>query len=182
MKKWLERNKKWADQKNLGNKDYFSHLSKGQSPALLWIGCCDSRVTPTEFLNLSLGDIFLQSNIANQVKSDDEAMVAAINFAVDVLKVQQIVVCGHTGCGGVHGSLHPSPSVPESVARWVSPLTERYSERVAKGELTEGRVVELNVQDQVKHLKAILGDRPGLPPIIGLVFRLEDGQLYEPTQ
>ena len=182
MKKWLERNREWAEQKCLMDADYFSRLSKGQSPTILWIGCCDSRVIPTELCSLTLGDVFVQTNIANQVKSDDQAMVGAINFAVDVLKVQEIVVCGHTQCGGIHGSLHPSSSVPESVAQWVKPLTERYSERVRKGELTEERVVELNVRDQIEHIKALWGDRPNLPPIIGLVFRMDEGRLYRLTE
>ena len=175
MKKILDRNCQWALQKKKEEPDFFYRLSSGQSPSIFWIGCCDSRIIPTEIFNFSLGDVFVQTNIANQVKTSDQAMMGALNYAVDVLKVEYIIVCGHTCCGGIQAALDPNAGAPSVVTDWVTPIAERYREQVSEGKLTTERVVELNVQDQVSALKKILGERPQLPKIQGQVFDMKQG-------
>ena len=166
----LERNRRWALQKKRENPDFFSHLSKGQSPSIFWIGCCDSRLIPTEIFNLSLGDVFVQTNIANQVRTDDRAMMGALFYAVEALKVERIVVCGHTHCGGIEAALNPKAAAPSSVVDWVAPIANRY-----RGRASPGQAVELNVQDQTGTLKGLLRGCSRVPDICGQVFDMEEG-------
>ena len=105
LNKLLENNKKWASKIKAANPDFFSKLSKQQHPEYLWIGCSDSRVPANEIVNMLPGEIFVHRNIANLVIHTDLNCLSVIQYAVDVLKVKHIIVCGHYGCGGIKAAM-----------------------------------------------------------------------------
>ncbi|MDQ3072495.1 MAG: carbonic anhydrase, partial [Bacteroidota bacterium] len=97
----LAANKEWVKKKTDENPDFFTNLAKGQTPAVLWIGCSDSRVPANEVTGSNPGDIFVHRNIANMVVHSDMNMLSVLDYAVSILKVKHVIVCGHYGCGGV---------------------------------------------------------------------------------
>src|SRR5688572_31075812 len=101
----LEGNKKWVEEKLKLDPEYFERLSKGQSPQVLWIGCSDSRVPANEITGTHPGDIFVHRNIANMVVHSDMNMLSVLDYAVNILKVRHVIVCGHYGCGGVKAAM-----------------------------------------------------------------------------
>src|SRR5690606_41414403 len=107
LKKIFENNEKWIADKLQQQPDYFSKLAEGQSPKILYIGCSDSRVTAEELMGASPGEVFVHRNIANMVISIEMNVMSVINYAVTALKVEQIIVCGHYGCGGVKADMVP---------------------------------------------------------------------------
>ncbi|NQY37581.1 MAG: carbonate dehydratase [Alteromonadaceae bacterium] len=98
-------NQQWAEKIKQNDPDFFKRLSQQQSPEYLWIGCSDSRVPANELLGMQPGEIFVHRNIANQVVHTDLNCLSVIQFAVDVLKIKHIIVCGHYGCGGISAAL-----------------------------------------------------------------------------
>jgi len=105
LKHLFDRNLEWANKIKETNPEFFSQLSKQQTPEYLWIGCSDSRVPANQIVNLPPGEVFVHRNIANVVVHTDLNCLSVIQFAVDVLKVKHIVVCGHYGCGGIKASM-----------------------------------------------------------------------------
>ncbi|MBL7698609.1 MAG: carbonic anhydrase [Chitinophagaceae bacterium] len=145
-------NKKWVAEKLAISEDYFTQLSKDQSPEFLYIGCSDSRVTAEDLMGIEPGQAFIHRNIANMVTSIDLNVMSVLHYAVDVLKVRQVVVCGHYNCGGVKAAMQ---SVDMGILNpWLRNIRDVY--RLHKDELNaisdEGkrydRLVELNVQEQ----------------------------------
>ncbi len=104
----FERNRAWADRLRRVNPDYFETLSKQQMSFLLWIGCSDSRVPANEILDLLPGEVFVHRKIANVVVPSDLNRLSVMQYALEVLSIRQVIVCGHYGCGGVRASLEPS--------------------------------------------------------------------------
>ncbi len=105
LKDLFDQNEKWARRITASDPDFFNTLSKQQSPDYLWIGCSDSRVPANEIVDMLPGEIFVHRNIANLVVHSDLNCLSVIQFAVEVLKVKHIIVCGHYGCGGIKAAL-----------------------------------------------------------------------------
>ena len=154
--KVFENNKKWINDKLSDDKEYFEELGKGQSPELLYIGCSDSRVTAEDLMGLGPGEVFVHRNIANMVISIDLNAMSVINYAVEHLKVNHVVVCGHYACGGVKAAMQSADL--GILNPWLRNIRDVY--RIHKKELNAiededkkyDRLVELNVQEQCVNL------------------------------
>jgi carbonic anhydrase len=152
----LENNKTWVA-KNLENDpEYFEKLSHGQTPPLLWIGCADSRVPANEIIGAKPGEVFVHRNIANMVIHSDMNMLSVLAYAVDILQVSHIIVCGHYGCGGIQAALsHESHGI---IDNWICHIRDAYHlhEDVFSDCHDErshiDRLVEVNVREQVLSL------------------------------
>ena len=105
LERLFENNKKWRDGKKLLDPDYFDKMSKTQHPQYLWIGCSDSRVPAEEITGLTPGEMFVHRNVANMVVANDVSSLSVVQYAVEYLKVKDIIVCGHYGCGGVRAAM-----------------------------------------------------------------------------
>jgi len=152
----LDGNKKWALSKIQEDADYFKRMKVVQRPEYLWIGCSDSRVPETEVTGTHPGQLFVHRNIANMVVHTDLNLLSVVEYAVEVLKVKHIIVCGHYGCGGVAASMQNESF--GYVDNWLRNLKEIYNrnvEELSKIEKEEDRVnrlVELNVVEQMSNL------------------------------
>lgn len=152
----FENNEKWIKEKLAVNPNYFEDLGKGQNPEILYIGCSDSRVTAEEMMGLGPGEMFVHRNIANMVISIDLNVMSVLNYAVEHLKVNHIVVCGHYGCGGVKAAMQSADL--GILNPWLRNIRDVY--RTHKTKLNEiqdeekryDRLVELNVQEQCVNL------------------------------
>ncbi len=151
----FEKNKDWADQIKKEDPNFFSQLSKQQTPEYLWIGCSDSRVPANQIVNLPPGEVFVHRNIANVVVHTDLNCLSVIQFAVEVLKIKHIIVCGHYGCGGVKASMDSERH--GLIDNWLRHIQD--VERFHKDELEllehddrVDRLCELNVIEQVKNV------------------------------
>lgn len=181
-----ERNRRWADTRRASDPDFFTRLSKGQQPPFLYIGCADSRVPPDGITGSDPGSLFVTRNIANMVRPDDIALGSVVQYAVDVLKVEHVIVCGHTACGGVQAALGEQ-TLDGPLESWLKPLRSLVEQ--CRGELAgldEGarwrRMVELNVEAQVRTLATFPVIRDAWDAgrdlsIQGWVFDVEAGAL-----
>ncbi len=128
----IENNRTWAAEMERARPGFFAHLAQQQSPAYLWIGCADSRVPANEIVGLEPGELFVHRNIANLVYHADINLLSVLQFAVDVLKVRHVIVCGHYGCSGVRAALHDERlGVAEHWIRPVRDLCECHHEELA---------------------------------------------------
>ena len=155
-KKLIDNNRKWVAEKTENDPEYFNRLSKGQSPPLLWIGCSDSRVPANEITGTQPGEVFVHRNIANMVVHSDMNMLSVLDYAVNVLKVRHIIVCGHYGCGGVKaamGNAHIG-----LIDNWIRHIKDVYRLHSTELDIIKdeeerfSRFVEVNVQEQVMDL------------------------------
>ena len=152
-KQLLENNKKWVARKLSEDPEYFSKLAFGQKPPLLWIGCADSRVPANQIVGAEPGEVFVHRNIANMVVHSDMNMLSVLDYAVNVLKIQHIIVCGHYGCGGIQAAMGNLSF--GLIDNWISHIKDVY--RFHRHELDAieneqerfDRFVELNVKEQV---------------------------------
>lgn len=152
----LEGNKEWAKRKISLDKNYFKKLSKGQHPGYLWIGCSDSRVPANEVTATESGEIFVHRNIANMVIQTDMNLLSVLYYAVDILKVKHVIVCGHYGCGGIAAAMENKDH--GFVNNWLRNVKEVYSknkeelENIVDRKKREDLLVEFNVIEQVNNL------------------------------
>ncbi len=152
----LDNNKKWVTNKLALDENYFSRLADGQQPPILWIGCADSRVPANEIIGAEPGEVFVHRNIANMVLHTDMNMLSVLDYAVNVLKVTHIIVCGHYGCGGVKAAMGNHQY--GLIDNWIRHIKDVY--RFHYEELNQiedenerfARFVELNVKEQVYDL------------------------------
>jgi len=188
IKDLLKGNAQWVSNTLKHTPDFFNNLATGQSPKFLWIGCSDSRVPATEITNALPGSIFVQRNIANMVVHTDSNLLSVVNYAVKVLKVKHIIVCGHYGCGGVQAAM--SNNNYGFLDNWLMHIKDVY--RLHQNELDviedEGerldRYVELNIKEQVSNLAKVSfiqeeWDHGEFPHIHGWVYSLKDGLLKD---
>jgi carbonic anhydrase len=188
LRELLERNKAWAERMRAEDPDFFKQLSMQQAPKLLWIGCSDSRVPATQIMGLAPGEVFVHRNIANVVVHTDLNCLSVVQFAVDVLKVEHILVVGHYGCGGVHASMTGGRvGLADNWLRHVGDVAFKHSALLASIELETLRhaaLCELNVIEQVQNLcqTTVLEDawaRGQKLSVHGWVYSLLDGRVRE---
>jgi carbonic anhydrase len=152
-KKILENNKVWVEKALEQDPNYFKDLAKGQTPPLLWIGCSDSRVPANEIIGAKPGEVFVHRNIANMVIHSDMNMLSVLDYAVNVLKVKHIIVCGHYGCGGVKAAMgNQSIGLIDNWIRHIKDvyrLHEHYLDTIKDEEERFNKFVEVNAQEQV---------------------------------
>ena len=152
-KKLLLANKAWVKDKLSVREDYFLRMAEDQTPEYLWIGCSDSRVPAEDITGTEPGALFVHRNIANQIIHTDFNMLSVLQYAVEVLKVKHIIVCGHYGCGGVKNAL--SHKHLGLINKWLRNIKDVYRlhqhelDGIAAGDRRFRRLVELNVQEQV---------------------------------
>lgn len=187
IKQIFDNNRNWVEERLKLDKNYFAHLSEGQSPEILYIGCSDSRVTAEELMGVAPGEAFIHRNIANMVPNTDLSAMSVIEYAVLHLKVNHIVVCGHYYCGGVKAAMQSQDL--GILNPWLRNIRDVY--RTHKEELNEikddeqryKRLVELNVQEQCINVsKAAVVQRAfrdrGIS-VHGWVFDVHSGRLID---
>ncbi|WP_428223432.1 carbonic anhydrase [Flavobacterium sp.] len=155
-KKLLENNSHWVEKKLGEDPNFFKDLAHGQQPPLLWIGCSDSRVPANEITGTKAGEVFVHRNIANMVVHSDMSMLSVLDYAVNVLKVRHIIVCGHYGCGGVKAAMgNGSYGI---IDNWIRHIKDSYRFNKEKLNAIENdderfnKFVELNTKEQVLNL------------------------------
>ncbi len=146
-------NRNWVEKKLKKDPEYFQKLSEGQAPKFLFIGCSDSRVPANQITGTSHGDIFVHRNIANVVVHTDMNLMSVLQYAVEVLKVKHVIVCGHYGCGGVKAAMETQ--YHGLIDKWLRNIKDVYRlyanelNAIADKEERTNRLVELNVREQV---------------------------------
>lgn len=152
----LDNNKKWVTEQLQQDPQYFKKLAAGQKPEYLWIGCSDSRVPANQITGTQPGDMFVHRNIANMVVHSDMNMLSVLSYAVEVLKVKHIIVCGHYECGGVLAAMgHKQFGLIDNWLRHIKDVYKLYAselESIADEKQRARRFVELNVTEQVYDL------------------------------
>jgi carbonic anhydrase len=187
----LERNRAWASGRLAKDPQFFDRLCDIQRPKYMWIGCSDSRVSASEIVGMAVGEIFVHRNVANIVAPGDTNCMAVVQYAVENLGVQHIIICGHYGCGGVRAVLEGGASeAPAHVQRWLSPLRHLAASRSADLEEISDpadrwrKLCELNVLAQVQRLLAsdvlVNAGLRGVEVIVhGWIYDLRDGLLRD---
>ena len=188
LKNLFDKNKSWAERVHNNDPDFFKVLSKQQSPEYLWIGCADSRVPANEIVNLLPGELFVHRNVANLVKHSDMNCLSVLQYAVEMLKVKHIIVCGHYGCGGVGAALEEKPH--GLVDNWIRSIRDIYLKNqdqflnLKSKEEKFDKLCELNVIDQVYNVTqtTIVQEawkRNQELTVHGWIYSLKDGLLKD---
>ncbi len=180
-------NRRWADDIKAAQPDFFEQLARQQTPEYMWIGCADSRVPANELIGLLPGEVFVHRNVANLIVHSDLNCLSTIQFAVDVLKVKHIIVCGHYGCGGVRAALEQRRvGLADNWLRHINDLKRVHSRWLDKFpvEMHEDKLCELNVVEQVVNATqtTVLQDawaRGQQVTVHGWSYRLSDGLLQD---
>jgi len=177
-------NRRWAERMLAGDPDFFTRLLSQQSPRYLWIGCSDSRVPANEIVDLAPGELFVHRNVANVVAHGDLNCLAVVQFAVDVLKVEHVIVCGHYGCGGVAAAFRDRRvGLADNWLCHVRDVHAKHGPRIdAAGEEPAriDRLCELNVIEQVANVcqSTVVRDawsRGQALAVHGWIYDLKDG-------
>ena len=152
----LENNKNWSESTKEADPDFFDRSAKRQKPEYLWIGCSDSRVPANQIVGLIPGDIFVHRNVANLVVHTDFNCLSVVQYAVDVLKVKHIIVCGHYGCGGIDAAIQNEPL--GLIDNWLGHIKDiAYKHREELSTLNahdkSARLCELNVMEQAANVR-----------------------------
>jgi len=188
IKHLFKNNKEWSDKITAKDPSFFKTLSEQQSPQYLWIGCSDSRVPANELLGMQPGEVFVHRNIANQVIHTDLNCLSVIQFAVEILKVKDIIVCGHYGCGGISAAYHDENH--GLIDNWLRHIQDvyRFNQQKLNNVADEaGRIdllCELNVIEQVANISNTTILRTAWlakqnVTVHGVVYNLRDGILKD---
>lgn len=183
----FDNNRRWANEITQREPDFFTRLAHQQSPEYMWIGCADSRVPANELIGLLPGEVFVHRNVANLIVHSDLNCLSTIQFAVDMLKVKHIIVCGHYGCGGVNAALNDRRiGLADNWLRHIHDLRRVHDRWLNKfpPELRSDKLCELNVVEQVVNASqtTVVQDAwsRGQPVTVhGWVYRLANGQLRD---
>ena len=182
----FDNNRAWAERIRARDAEFFLKLSRQQSPQYLWIGCADSRVPANEIVDLSPGELFVHRNIANLVVHTDLNCLSVMQFAVDMLKVRHIIVCGHYGCSGVSAALRRDRlGLSDNWLRHVQDVRQKHEAAVAgAGSEAANRLCELNVIEQVANvcqttIALDAWERGQELSVHGWIYGLKDGLLRD---
>ncbi len=184
----LENNRRWAQARASNDPDFFPRLSRQQAPEFLWVGCADSRVPANEIVGMDPGQLFVHRNVANLVVPSDLNCLSVIQYAVEVLKVRHIIVCGHYGCGGVRAALEEAQL--GLIDNWLRPI--RQLSHVHRSQLNAlpdldarvDRLCELNVIAQARSVAGTTivqnaWHRDQTLAVHGWVYSLRDGLIRD---
>jgi len=183
----LLENKAWVQEKLETDGDFFKRMAHSQKPEFLWIGCADSRVSPNEITQSSPGEIFIHRNVANVVSHTDVNLISVLQYAVEVLEISHVVVCGHYGCGGVQAAL--SNKSYGFIDMWLRHIKDAYCQHKHEVDSAPNeqerfnRMVEANVKQQVRNLAKTTiiqqaWKKRKKPYLHGWVFDLSDGIIH----
>jgi carbonic anhydrase len=184
----FENNRAWSARLRHADPDFFTRLSRQQRPRYLWIGCADSRVPANEIVGLLPGELFVHRNVANVVVHSDLNCLSVMQFAVDVLRIEHVIVCGHYGCSGVAAALrNERVGLADNWLRHVQDVHAKHDSRVAplpEGDRRLDRLCELNVIEQVANVCQTTivrdaWDRGQALTVHGWVYGLQDGLLRD---
>lgn len=185
--KLLDNNRSWAEKRLADNPDFFEHLSELRNPKYMWIGCSDSRVPANEIIGLEPGQVFVHRNVGNQVHHTDLNVLAAVQYAVEVLGVEHIIVTGHYDCGGVRAAMESQHH--GMVDNWIRGIRDTYMIHEQEMNACDDhkrldRLCELNVVRQVDnlcHTRIIQNAWARKSPLTvhGWIYRLKDGLLHD---
>ena len=188
LKRLLDQNRAWAENIKASDPDFFPALAKHQSPKFLWIGCADSRVPSTQLVGVAPGEMFVHRNVANVVDHTDFNCLSVMQYAVDVLKVEHVIVCGHHGCGGVKAAMdNVQFGLIDNWLRHVQDVVHEHEALLAKIDDENerfDRLCELNVIEQVRNVSRTTivqsawqrGQELG---VHGWIYGLQDGLLRD---
>ena len=187
VKQLFDNNRQWVAQMTARDPGFFQRLSRQQTPKYLWIGCADSRVPANEIVGLLPGELFVHRNISNVVAQDDPNCLSVIQYAVDVLKVRHVIVCGHFGCGGVEAALEDrSLGLSDQWIKHVRDVRDKHREQLdtLKKVIRFNRLCELNVIEQVRNVArtSIMRDaweRQQKISIHGWIYAIDNGLLRD---
>jgi carbonic anhydrase len=191
LEECLAANRKWAADTVARDPDFFRRLEKLQSPELLWIGCADSRLPPNEIIGRAPGELFVHRNVANVVEHTDVNCLSVLQYAIDVLQVKHIIVCGHYGCGGVRAAMQAQPlGLIDNWLRHIRDVHLWNREELAAikdPNARADRLAELNVEAQVANVchTTIVQDawrRGQRVSVHSWIYRLSDGLIQERGQ
>lgn len=184
----FENNRAWAAAQSRNDAQYFARLAARQTPKFLWIGCSDSRVPANQILGLQPGEVFVHRNVANLVVHTDISCLSVLQFAVEILRIEHIIVCGHYNCGGVHAACDTRQlGLIDNWLRHIKDIYVRHREEldgIADLGQRGDRLCELNVVEQVKNVchTTIVQNAWALGhslSVHGLIYGLNDGLLRD---
>ncbi len=186
----FEQNRQWSAEMKGRDPTFFDRLAQQQTPKILWIGCADSRVPANQICGLDPGEVFVHRNVANLVVHTDLNCLSVVQYAVEVLKVTDIIVCGHYGCGGVQAALDSKAfGLIDNWLRHIKDAAHLRREELAKfeGQARKDRMCEINVEQQVANLthSTIVQDawnRGQKLTVHGFIYSLSDGLLRDLEQ
>lgn len=187
IKSFFSGNREWVRSVKERDPDFFGRLEHQQSPKYLWIGCSDSRVPANEITGTLPGEIFVHRNVGNVVVHTDLNCLSVIQYAVDILKVEHVILCGHYGCGGVKAAVERrSHGLIDNWLRHIQDVQEKYARSLARlhGKKLEDRLCELNAAEQVRNICRTTmleraWDAGRRVSVHGLIYSIQDGMLRD---
>jgi carbonic anhydrase len=188
LKQLLDNNRKWSSEMLAEDPQYFTRLARQQSPQYLWIGCSDSRVPANQITGLAPGEIFVHRNIANVVVHTDLNCLSVIQFAVDILKIRHIILCGHYGCSGVEAAMTKHRiGLSDNWLRHVQDVAAKHEDELYKmvsQPMRHRLLCELNVREQVENIAQCTAvqeawERGQALEVHGWIYDLKDGLLTD---